>query len=171
MPINLINQAKNTPGVNYCRWQQKNQPISLQVCLIEPISIQHPYIHLNEYPLDEAQPDEDEQVLDKMDADADDTLRVETDQHHPLPSELVGESAEYDPAHHDPAKVGSSDEGGEEASVADQLPLGCDGPFVLLSEMEGVSILRGGEIHKISNKYRKVRKYHRKQLGSFTSIW
>ena len=110
------------------------------------------HTHLNEYPLDEAQPDEDEQVLDKMDADADDTLRVEADQHHPLPSELVGESAEYDPADHHPAKIGRSDEGGEEASVADQLPLSCDGPFVLLSEMERVSILVGGEIHKISYK-------------------
>jgi hypothetical protein len=130
----------------------RNQPISLQFCLFGPISIQHPYIHLNENPLDEAQPDEDEQVLDKMDADADDTLRVEADQHHPLPSELVGEPAEYDPADHDPAEVGGSDEGGEEAPVADQLPLSCDGPFVLLGEMEGVSILGRGEIHKISNK-------------------
>ncbi len=107
---------------------------------------QHPACtHLNEYPLDKPQPDEDEQVLDKMDADSDDTLRVETDQHHPLPSKLVGEPAEYDPADHDPAKVGRRDEGGEEAPVADQLPLSCDGPFVLLSEMEGVSILRGRE--------------------------
>jgi len=78
-----------------------------------------------------------------MDADADDTLCVQADQHHPLPSELVGESAEYDPADHDPAKVGRRDEGGEEAPVADELPLGCDGPFVLLGEMEGVSILGG----------------------------
>jgi hypothetical protein len=122
----------------------RNQPISFQFCLIGPISIQQLYIHLNEYPLDEAQTDEDEQVLDKMDADADDTLRVETDQHHPLPSELVGESAEYDPADHHPAKIGRSDEGGEEASVADQLPLSCDGPFVLLSEMVGVSVLGEG---------------------------
>ncbi len=121
----------------------KNQPISLQFCLIGPISIQQLSTHLNEYPLDEPQPDEDEQILDKMDADADDTLRVETDQHHPLPSELVGESAEDDPADHDTAEVGRSDEGGEEASVTDQLPLSCDGPFVLLGEMEGVSILRG----------------------------
>ena len=78
-----------------------------------------------------------------MDADADEALRVQAHQHHPLPSKLVGESAKNDAAHHHPAEVGGGDEGGEEAAVAHQLPLRRDGPFVPLAELEGVPVLRG----------------------------
>jgi hypothetical protein len=55
--------------------------------------------HLNKYPLYKAEPDKDEEVLDKVEPNPDEALGVEADQHHGLPPELVREAAEEDAAH------------------------------------------------------------------------
>ena len=75
-------------------------------------------------------------------------LRVQAHQHHRLAPKLVGQAPKQHPAHHDPAEVGGGDEGGQEAPVAHQLPLGRDRPFVLLPKVEGVSILEVDRVER-----------------------
>ena len=58
-----------------------------------------------------------------MEADPDETLRVQADQHHVLPPELVGQRSEDQPADHDAAEVDGGDERPDEGPVADEAPL------------------------------------------------
>ena len=58
-----------------------------------------------------------------MEADADETLAVQAEQHHPLAAQSVREAAEDDPAQHHAAEVDRGDQGRDVGSVTHQLPL------------------------------------------------
>ena len=78
---------------------------------------------LDEDALHEAESDEDDEAPHKVDADADEALRVQAHQHHVLAPEAVGERAEDDAADHDAAEVDRRHQRGDEGAVAHQAPL------------------------------------------------
>jgi hypothetical protein len=63
-------------------------------------------VYLNEYSLDESEADENDQPADKVDANANDTLGVQADEHHIFASEFITKPAENDATQHDSTEVG-----------------------------------------------------------------
>ena len=78
---------------------------------------------LDHDPLHEPEAHEHHQPLDEVEADPDEALAVQAEQHDPLPPEPVGEAAEDDSAEHDAAEVDGGDERSDVRLVTHQLPL------------------------------------------------
>ena len=73
--------------------------------------------------LDKSEAHEHHQPLDKVEADTDEALAVEAEQHDPLATESVGEAAKDDSTEHDATEVDRGDQGSDVRLVTDQLPL------------------------------------------------
>ena len=73
--------------------------------------------------MDAAETHEDDKTSNKVEGNANDTLRIQAYEHNVFASKLVAEVAKNNATQHDAAKVGRGNERSNELAVADQAPL------------------------------------------------